>query len=165
MNTYLKELGYTSVNYTSKINTINKYFQMISKINEPSFERYIYYINLKKVKCDDLRKMIKKGVNCNLDDDDITIFYNKDNFVFYKNDYKIPKNKIDEFLQLTKGGLYSCVVCLKDDFNEINQCHKCSASYCKECIVKSLDLPNQTLKKIPVNCMICKYTNGYLVIE
>lgn len=165
MNTYLKELGYTSINYTSKINTINKYFEMTSKLDDPRFEKYIYYINLKKVKCDDLRKQIKNVVNINLDDDNITIFFNKDNYAFYKNDYIIPKNKIDEFLELSTGELYKCIVCLKDDFTKINQCQKCSASYCEECIIKSLDLPKQILKKVPVNCMICKNTNGYLVIE
>jgi hypothetical protein len=165
MNAYFKELGYTSINYTSKINNINKYIEMVNKINDPLFFKYIYYINLNKIKIKELRQQIKMSVNCHLDNDDIIIFYNKDNYAFYKSDIPIPKNKIDEFLELRTKELYKCIVCLKDDFTKINQCHQCSAMYCEECIVKSLDLPNQRVKKVPVNCMICKYTNGYLVIE
>jgi hypothetical protein len=165
MNAYLKEMGYTSINYTSKINTINKYIEMVNKINLPLFEKYIYYINLNKVKSKDLREQIKMIVNCHLDNDDIIIFYNKDNYAFYKSGISIPKNKIDEFLGISTGELYKCIICFRDDFTKINQCHQCSAMYCEECIVNSLDLPKTTLKKVPVNCMICKYTNGYLVFE
>ncbi len=48
----LKDLGYTSINYTSKINSINQYIQMVNKINLPLFEKkYITSILIKsKVK-------------------------------------------------------------------------------------------------------------------
>ena len=164
MNTYFKELGYTSINYTSKINTINKYFEMIHKANQPLFEKYIYYININKIKSKDLREQIKQMINCHLDEDDIIVFFNKDNFVFYKNNITIPRNKINEFLEIQSGQLYKCLVCLKEDFTTINNCHQCSASYCTECIIKSIKNPIPT-NKIPIQCLLCKYTNGYLVIE
>lgn len=164
MNTYFKDLGYTSINYTPKINNINKYFEMIYKANNPIFEKYIFYININKIKSKDLREQIKQIINCHLAEDNIIIFFNKDNYVFYKNDMAIPKNKINEFLEISTGALYKCLVCFKDDLTTINNCSKCSAMYCKECLIKSIK--NPILKtKIPVECLICKNINGYLVIE
>jgi len=162
MNTYFKELGYTSINYTSKINNINNYFEMVYKINQPLFEKYIYYINLNKIKSKETREQIKEIINCHFND--IIVFFNKDNYVFYKNDTPIARNKINEFLEIATGELYKCLVCLKDDFTTINNCSKCSAMYCKECLIKSIKKPILT-NKIPIECLICKYTNGYLVIE
>ena len=86
MNTYFKELGYISINYTSNINTINKYYEMVYKANQPLFEKYIFYININKIKNKDLRAEIKQMINCHLDEDNIIVFINKDNYVFYKND-------------------------------------------------------------------------------
>ena len=164
MNTYFKELGYNTINKTSKINSINHYLEIVKKAIDPLFEEYVFYINLNKVKSLDLRKQIKMMTNCNLDEDDIIVFINKDNYSFFKNSAPIPRIKINEFLDISNGQLYKCVVCLKDDLLKINQCNQCSASYCEECIIKSIPKPI-TSNKIPVNCLICKNTNGYLVIE
>ncbi len=82
----------------------------------------------------------------------------------------MPKNKINEFLQLAIGELNKCVVCLRDDFLDINQCHQCSASYCGhgECLISALHnytLHKFNIKKTPIKCMLCIYTNGHLIIE
>ncbi len=71
MDFYLKSLGYAPINYTSKIISIHKYFEMILEALQPPFEKYVLYIHLDKVKCEDLRKQIKSIVNCNLDGDNI----------------------------------------------------------------------------------------------
>jgi hypothetical protein len=40
MDDYLKSMGYTPINYTSKITSIHKYFEMILEALQPTFERY-----------------------------------------------------------------------------------------------------------------------------
>ena len=137
---------------------------MVYKVNQPLLEKYIYYININKIKIKDLREQIKQIINCHLDEDNIIVLFNKDNYVFYKNDMAISKNKINDFLEVSTGQLYKCLVCFKDDFAIINNCSKCSAMYCKECLIKSIKKPIIT-NKIPIECFICKTKNGYLVIE
>ena len=83
MNTYFKELGYNTINKTSKINQINHYLEIVKKAIDPLFEKYVFYINLNKVKSLDLRKQIKMMTNCNLDEDDIIVFINKDNYIHF----------------------------------------------------------------------------------
>jgi hypothetical protein len=162
MNIYFKELGYTTINKSSSINSIKHYTEIIMKALNPSYDKCVFYINLNKVKSLDLRKQIKKAINCNTDEDDIIIFINKDNYAFFNNSAPIPRIKINEFLEIEKGQMFKCLVCMKDDLETINQCGKCSASYCRNCIIKSLDIQYLTSREIPVHCMICKHKNGTL---
>jgi hypothetical protein len=95
--------------------------------------------------------------------DDKIIYFNKDNFIYYKNDFIIPINRINDFLDTKKNDKYECNICF-ELFDNLNMCHSCNFKNCNKCLLESfknkknkINISNGVYK---VDCVACGTTNG-----
>lgn len=162
-NEYLKSIDFISINYTSKISDENDLKDLLIKCFNPKYNNIIFYINLGQFN-NRLRKGIKNSVNCFTDNKNITLYFNKDNYVYYNTDYIVPINKINEFINIGEN-LLKCDVCFKNNLVNIGSCHKCDFKICSDCAIKSIRTKDRTTGIKNVNCLACGYTNGILNIS
>jgi hypothetical protein len=160
---YLKSINIIYINYTTKIKIENDLINLLERGYNPKYNNIIFYINLNEL-TNNLRKIIKKSLDFTPNNDNILIYFNKDNYVYYNVNYTIPINKIDEFLNMNDK-YYNCDVCFKNNLDFVNGCHKCDFKICNECIITSIKTKDRTKGRKNVDCLICGYNNGFLYVE
>lgn len=162
---YLKSIKYILIDYTNRIKDNKDFLLMMSKGFNSKYDNVIFKIDLDKVNSY-MRNYIKNAMNTqfNFDDYDYNVYFNKDNYVYYKSNYEIPINKINEFINLKSNELIDCDVCF-NSFEKVSGCHKCNFNTCDDCIIKSFKTNSQTknLKGIfEIKCLVCGFVNGTL---
>jgi hypothetical protein len=155
---YLKSIKYIIIDYTEKIYNIENYYILINKAHNPKYSNVIFFINFNNIK-KKMKKELKKILRRN-DLDDTNIYFNKDNFIFYNNDFIIPINRIDDFINT--GDNY-CNICF-DKFDNLNVCHSCNFKSCDKCLIESfknkknkINISNNVYK---MECVVCGCING-----
>lgn len=159
---YLKSIKYINIDYTTKITNEEELTRLLIKCFNPRYNNVIFHINLSQLS-KQLSKDIKNSINCFSDNDNIIIYFNNDNYVYYDINYIIPINKINEFLNMNDD-YYNCDVCFKNDLINISGCHKCDFKICNDCIIKSITTKDKTKGSKIVNCLICGFNNGSLSV-
>ena len=162
---YLKSIKYILIDYTNRIKDNKDFLLMLSKGFNSKYDNVIFKIDLDKVN-GYMRNEIKNAMNIHFkfDDYDYNVYYNKDNYVYYKSNYEIPINKINEFINIKSNELIDCDVCF-NSFEKVSGCHKCNFNTCDDCIIKSFKTNPQTknLKGIfEIKCLVCGFVNGTL---
>jgi hypothetical protein len=161
-NEYLKSIDFISIDYTSKISDFQDLNKLLIKCFNPKYNNIIFYINLSKLS-KQMQNIIKLSVNCSVESKNITVYFNKDNYVYYANNYILPINKINEFINIGDN-LLKCDVCFKNNLINIGSCHKCDFKICSDCAIKSIRTKDRTTGIKNVDCLACGYTNGILNI-
>lgn len=161
---YLKSIKYFLIDYTNKIKNNNDLCLMINKGFNQKYNNVIFSINLNKVD-NNMKDEIKNAINIQFKFDgyDVIIYFNKDNYVYYKSNYEIPINKINEFINIKVDDLFDCDVCFKS-FEKISGCHKCNFNTCDDCLIKSYVI-NDLRKNNEIKCLVCGYVNGTIEIN
>ena len=166
---YLKSINYNFIDITAKIKVPKDYDELIKKANDDKYSNVIFSINLKKIN-EELRKILKFYLS--IDKDNFIIYYNKDNFCYYEDNFNIPINRINNFLEQGKKSKYECMVCF-ELFDSIHICHKCNFETCSKCIMEigknkyKNEIWNEynkgNMKPVfNINCITCGTTNGQL---
>jgi hypothetical protein len=161
--TYLKSINYISIDYSLKIKNKKDYVDMILKIMNEKYNKCVIVLNLKNMP-EDICKFIKKNTNCEVKNNNIYYLLNKDNYLFRLHTDVFYQNIIDNFLGIKLNELYTCNICLKDTFISINQCRRCNATTCSDCVITTIIHKDNTSGIKNVNCVVCNYLNGTLTI-
>ena len=161
--TYLKSINYITIDYSLKIKNKKDYIDMILKIKNEKYNKCVIVLNLKNMP-EDVCKFIKKTSNCEFKNNNLYYLFNKDNYVFKRHIDVFYQNTINIFLDIKLNELYTCNICLKDTFVSINQCIRCNATTCSNCVINTIIHKDNTSGIKNVNCVVCKYLNGTVII-
>ena len=161
--TYLKSINYLPIDYSLKIKNKQDYVNMILKIMNEKYNKCVIVLNLKNMP-ENICKFIKKSSNCEVKNNNIYYLLNKDNYLFRLHTDEFYQNIIDNFLDIKLNELYTCNICLKDTFIAINQCTRCNATTCSECVINMIIHKDKTSGIKNINCTVCNYLNGTLTI-
>ena len=159
-NEYLKSIKFIHIDYTEKINNIENYDTLISKAHNQKYFNVVFSVNFNKLN-EKIKKELKNMISTDLDNK--IIYFNKDNFIFYKNDFIIPINRINDFLDMNKNNKLECNICF-ELFDNLNMCHSCNFKNCEKCLIENFKnkknktpLGNNVYK---IDCVVCGTTNG-----
>ena len=161
---HLKSIGYIPIDYSTKIKNQEDYFKMVYKMIDVKYEKYVLIVNLQNVS-EKICLFMKNRIKCQLDGNEVYVLFNKDNYLFKGNIAELHNNIINDFIGIKLCEKFNCCICLKDDFMRINNCFRCSASCCDDCIIKSIICKDGTDGVKDVKCVLCGNINGTLTIK